>query len=151
MKIPDWKILAYYASLRSLEIVTLNVSLTLHHEGYKHTNKTIEQMNKGHLECFNFGCRYYLRHRDVIVPQQTMEWFLDEAVSIWNDLNFDQCEIPPPWPVPIPAKAWKSKYFWIWRNNGYELNFNVCEPPPPHCICCQDQECDMAAHLERPF
>eukprot|EP01114_Cavostelium_apophysatum_P017910 TRINITY_DN5416_c0_g1_i5.p1 TRINITY_DN5416_c0_g1~~TRINITY_DN5416_c0_g1_i5.p1 ORF type:complete len:418 (+),score=93.36 TRINITY_DN5416_c0_g1_i5:2337-3590(+) len=146
-RVPDWKLLAYYASLRSLEIVTLDKENARGHNVDFYASKTIR-------DCYGWACRSGIKSLNLAVPQPTLDMFLDRALDIWNKTDeVDECEKPLVWPIPFEdgQDIPKGKDFGIYSAYGYANNWLVCEPPEPNCLCCKDPNCQDAVHLERGF
>jgi len=148
-RVPDWKLLAYYVGLRTLEIITLDPKYSLDVSG-----RTGEKYIRSMLDGYKFEHRVALKGRNTLVPSTTFNKFLKRAMEIWNKQDSpDACEIPSTWPVPIGAdrELPKGKHFGLYSAYGYENNYHVCEPPAPDCLCCESKDCQEGSNLERGF
>eukprot|EP01116_Phalansterium_solitarium_P016312 TRINITY_DN3776_c0_g1_i1.p1 TRINITY_DN3776_c0_g1~~TRINITY_DN3776_c0_g1_i1.p1 ORF type:complete len:619 (-),score=133.87 TRINITY_DN3776_c0_g1_i1:125-1981(-) len=141
LAVPDWKLLAYYAGLRSVELSTFNMSYCLENPNIKQPDNMTIYMSQTWYKCVNtYPCRIVLRHRNTFVPPGTYRDFLDYSISLFNSNTFDDCEVPIPWPMPIPSNRDPA---WQLRERGYENNWLVCEPPATSgkCLCCSEPSC----------
>jgi len=149
-RLPDWKVLAYFAGLRSLEIVTLNASLATDVS----SPVVLEYYNQPISACYQWLCRNLIKSIGVSVPLETFDLFLQHAVRIWNVPKVESCEVPLPWPVKfeVGQEIPKGNDFWLYSAYGYPNNWEVCEPPFPNCTCCKSKECASATRtLDRGF
>ncbi len=105
-RVPDWKVLAYYAGLRSLELVATSKEQTIVHPGFSDYHLELS-LDVPMIECaYTYGCRVRLRHHDTMVYPEQFDIFFKEALKMWNKVNEErgdilECEKPLPWPVVI--------------------------------------------------